>query len=107
MGNGVPAEAKVSEDGQTPYEDRMTLGDWAGKMLKNEKLFEYKKANNSKSLDGLPGLKTMRRAQGHTDWMDLVETKAKIVVAQKDTLLVGILIGVLLMITSRMAGVRF
>lgn len=103
MGNGTPAGLNASQDGQTPYEDRPTLGDWARKMNK-EKLFDYQKNNNSTSLDGLPGLKSVRRAQGHMEWMDAMRTKAMLLLTQKDALLVGIFIGVLLMMSTRIAG---
>ncbi|KAL9088463.1 MAG: hypothetical protein Q9165_006187 [Trypethelium subeluteriae] len=98
MGNGTPEEVARSEECPTPYQDRSTLGDWAGKMVKNEKILEYQKQNNSASLDGLPGLKCARKAQGHPPWMDFLEVKAKRIIAEKDGLFIGAACTLLIML---------
>ena len=106
MGKGTPPEVEESKGGATPYEDRLTLGEAVRKMMKNSKLEDYQKTNNSMSLDGLPGLKCARKAEGHSLWMDLLETRAKRVIAQKDALFTGVLFAVLIMVLMRMAGLR-
>ena len=106
IGNGTPAEVKDSPNSATPYDDRPTLRDWAGKMLSSDKLFDYRKKNNCKSLDGLPGLKCVRRAEGHSLWMDLLQTRTKRIFAQKDALATGVAFTLLIMFLMRIAGIR-
>jgi hypothetical protein len=53
------AEKKV------PYlEDRQTLGHWAKKQIDNKTMNDYRATFNSRSLDGLPGLRVARKDKG-------------------------------------------
>lgn len=56
---------------QIPYlEDRQTLTRWASKMIESDKMTAYRAENNSRSLDGLPGLKAARRDAGERLWIN-------------------------------------
>ena len=54
---------------QIPYlEDRHTLGHWADKQVAADTLHAYRSKMNSRSLDGLPGLRVARRMAGERLW---------------------------------------
>ena len=79
-------------------EDRETLGHWASVKIEKNQLHAYQKEWNANSLDGLTGLRVARRDAGERLWA--TETKAHLrrIAAQKEALLVGIGVGVLLML---------
>jgi hypothetical protein len=56
------------------FEVRPTLGSWAAGQVQNNKMFEYQRDKNAYSIDGLPGLRSARRATGQN--LLLTETKA-------------------------------
>ncbi|KAI9035485.1 pyridoxamine 5'-phosphate oxidase family protein [Aspergillus affinis] len=69
-GYGVP-QLSLTTDPDTnspkPYlKDRETLGHWAGKRVAAGELHSYQRDNNSRSLDGLPGLKTAVKDSGRS-----------------------------------------
>ncbi|KAI9713093.1 MAG: hypothetical protein M1820_001078 [Bogoriella megaspora] len=95
IGDGTPAGTKESMNGYTPYEDRPTLREWGAKTVKSQKLLGYQIEKNTSSLDGLPALKSARKANGQWLWLDDVEARSKRVTKQKEAFLSGALVVIL------------
>ncbi|ETN42082.1 uncharacterized protein HMPREF1541_04021 [Cyphellophora europaea CBS 101466] len=63
---------------QVPYlEDRQTLGHWGKKQISNGIMNDYRAKMNSRSLDGLPGLRVARKDIGESLWLRDVEAQVK------------------------------
>lgn len=55
---------------QVPYlEDRETLGHWGSKQIEAGLMNDYRAQKNSRSLDGLPGLRRARRDAKELVWL--------------------------------------
>ena len=76
------------------------MNSFCKKLEAQGRLRGYQAGFNSKSLDGLPGLRVARRDQGERLWLTDAKAWAKKITAQKEGILVGLLIGVLTMITA-------
>ena len=87
-GYGVP----VMEEGG--FVDRKTLGEWGRKTVEKGKMEAYRVQWNSRSLDGLLGLRTARR-EGR-EWWGVPEVGAfvKRVLGEREGLVVGVIVGV-------------
>jgi hypothetical protein len=59
------------------FQDRDTLGHWAGKQIAAGKLREYQASNNNSSLDGLPGLRAARKDHGERMWYRDTQVKLR------------------------------
>ena len=59
------------------FQDRGTLGHWAGKQIAAGTLQEYQARNNNSSLDGLPGLRAARKDQGERMWYRDTQVKLR------------------------------
>ncbi len=97
-GPQAPAGLLAVEGGGIPVlKDRETLGHWASKKVSKNDLRAYQAEWNASSLDALPGLRVAMRDAGQRRWV--VETKARLrrVVAQREAVAVGILIGMMLL----------
>ena len=63
---------------QLPYlEDRQTLGHWANKQIDKDVMNDYRAGMNSRSLDGLPGLRVARRDKGEMLLLRDLEAQVK------------------------------
>lgn len=63
---------------QLPYlEDRQTLGHWGQKQISNGVMNDYRAKMNSRSLDGLPGLRVARKDIGEHLWLRDVEAQVR------------------------------
>jgi hypothetical protein len=63
---------------QIPYlEDRHTLGHWGNKQVTAGVMNDYRSRMNSRSLDGLPGLRIARQDAGEKLWIRDVEAQIK------------------------------
>lgn len=93
-------EEKAS-DAEEMFLDRETLGHWAGQKVEKNEMGEYQMRNNTKSLDGLPGLKSARRDLG--EWIKVVDGKVAVrrVMGQKGALGVGVVLGALLVLLAQ------
>ncbi|TVY43341.1 Pyridoxamine 5'-phosphate oxidase family protein [Lachnellula occidentalis] len=78
------------------FQDRDTLGHWAGQRVERNEMGEYQLKNNLRSLDCLPGLRTARRDAGERFWLEDARAKISMIVGQKEALVSGVFIGVLL-----------
>ena len=82
--------------------DRDTLGHWAHKRIESNSLLEYQAEWNSSSLDGCPGMRAAMRDHGETVWLALTKAKMRRMLAQKEALMVGIMLGVVLLLGLQM-----
>lgn len=80
------------------FEDRRTLDDYWGKKAANGTVEQYLAQNNAKSIDGLPGLRTARRAAGQC--LPLVDLKARArrAAAETDGVVLGFMLSVCLQV---------
>ena len=88
-------------------EDRATLGHWAGHMVEKNTLLEYQARNNSSSLDDCPGVRASMRDNGDRVWLVLMKARIRNVIAQKEALTVGFLLGVILILVIQATWGRF
>ena len=72
--------------------DRDTLTSFAVKFEAQGKMLEYRAKNNSRSLDGLPGLRAARRDKGERVWLEGLEKVWRRLVAQREGVLLGFLL---------------
>ncbi|OCK97630.1 uncharacterized protein K441DRAFT_655502 [Cenococcum geophilum 1.58] len=85
-------------------QDRWTLHKWASSMEKKKALLGYQRNSNYRSLDGLTGLRSARRARGQ--WMLLEEGRAwaSRVMKQWEAILLGMLIAALMVVFLKTTG---
>lgn len=82
--------------------DRDTLGHWSRKKIEHNQLLDYQAENNSGSLDGCPGMRAAMRDHGDIVWLTLARAKIRRIAAQKETLIVGIALGMVFLLISEM-----
>jgi hypothetical protein len=106
-GYGVPriaASYSPSDAGKAPetaFEDRETMGHWASNKVEKNELLPYQQHWNSHSLDGLNGLRSARRSGGESLWLGDIRARVKRVLAQRESLMVGLVVGVLLVLLAQ------
>ncbi|KAF2739899.1 hypothetical protein EJ04DRAFT_390081, partial [Polyplosphaeria fusca] len=89
--DGEHSEHTEEKDLETQqFVNRDTLDNWATKMMEKDALLGFQKNLNFQSLDGLPGMRSARRARGQ--WMAFENLKARMrrVGHQWDAVLVGV-----------------
>ncbi|KAH7320969.1 pyridoxamine phosphate oxidase family protein [Stachybotrys elegans] len=77
------------------FETRPTLNDWIVKQANANKVIPYQIEKNSSSIDGLPGLKSARRASGQSLWLENLRAKMRNVAAEKEALAAGFFLAIL------------
>ena len=82
--------------------DRDTLGHWARKKIESNQLLDYQTENNSSSLDGCPGMRAAMRDHGDNVWLTLTRARVRRIAAQKEALIVGFALGMVLLLSSEM-----
>ncbi|KAH8816446.1 pyridoxamine phosphate oxidase family protein [Xylogone sp. PMI_703] len=99
-GYGVPrlsrehaSSADIEKSPELAFEDRETMGHWASKKVENNELAAYRMVWNVRSLDGLHGLRSARRDQGQWIWLEDFKTHLKSLLAQKEAIALGMIIG--------------
>ena len=92
-----------AEPGQM-FVNRDTMDFWATKMAEKNALSGYQKNANARSLDGLPGLRSARRARGQWVLGDEVMAWVVRVGQQWEALLVGGLVGILVVAALHVVG---
>jgi len=96
-GGGEGTEKKWrGENELSVFEERPTLADRARWRAKHGKVLSYQVEVNLDSLDGLPGLRAARRANGEWLWVGDTRAWARRVAAQREGLLVGFLLAMML-----------
>lgn len=106
-GYGVPKIDNKVQDGHdeaSEWIDRDTLPSWA-KKKEIEVLKAYRVKNNSRSLDGLPGLRGARRDR--REWFGAAETKtmvSRVFLKQGGSVLVGMFLMWCIMVFAKALG---
>jgi hypothetical protein len=88
----------VGKSPESAFEDRETIGHWAANKVEKNELLPYQEKNNTRSLDGLVGLRTARRGIGERLWIGDVRAYARRVLAARESVLVGVVLGVFLVL---------
>jgi len=82
--------------------DRDTLNNFAIKTEAAGKMSEYRAKNNSRSLDGLPGLRIARIDKGERVWLDGMESAYRQLVAQRQGILFGFVMALVAMFLANL-----
>ncbi|KAF2461027.1 hypothetical protein BDY21DRAFT_403174 [Lineolata rhizophorae] len=98
-------EATTTTTTTTAAGPRDTLARWATKMLEKDALDGYRRDNNWRSLDGLPGLRAGRRARGQWVAVEDGGARARRLARQWDAVLVGVLLAGVLLVALVVGGV--
>lgn len=93
----------ASVDVKPVLKDRETLGHWASVKIEKNQLHAYQKEWNANSLDGLTGMRVARRDAGERLWATETIAHLRRIAAQKEALLIGIGVGVLLILVVQSA----
>ena len=81
------------------------MASWASKMIEKQALPSYQAQNNSRSQDGLPGLRTARGDRERLMFVTDARSKLRTAVMMKEGLVLGILLGLALAFLLVKAGV--
>lgn len=96
----------MAKEPEAAFEDRETIGHWGVTKVEKNELLPYQEKNNARSLDGLVGLRTARRGNGERLWAGDVRAHAQRVLAARESLLAGVVLGVVLVLLAQLgAGV--
>lgn len=107
-GNGKedPRTAKLTE--LSVFEERPSMDQWAAQKTTNNSMLQYQRDNNSRSIDGLPGLRAARRDAGEQGklWWGDVKARVRRAAAERDGAALGFVIAFLLWVfLTRMGAV--
>lgn len=109
-GFGVPLLSAAPIDGspvsvtvKPVLKDRETMDHWASVKIEKKELHAYQRQWNTDSLDGLTGLRVARRDAGERLWVTETTAHVRRIAAQKEAVVVGIGIGVLLFLVVQSA----
>ena len=80
------------------------MGHWASHQIEKNTLLEYQAQNNSSSLDGCPGMRSAMREHGDRIWLALMRAEVRRIFAQKEALVVGAVVGMVLMLLLQISG---
>lgn len=90
------AFADHEEDGER--EGRETLEAWAARKIERKEMSQFQKVNNTRSMDGLPGLRSARQALDENFAVEDTKAWLRKVSRQWDTVLFGIWLGFVIMV---------
>jgi len=99
------SEADAENLSKSDLLDRDTLTKFLVNQSKQGKLEAYHALKNAYSLDGLPAMKVARRTKGESLWVAHVKASIVRVLAQREGLVLGIVIGIMIMLSLRMESV--
>jgi len=100
LSSTAPILVDLEKTPEAAFEDRETLGHWAGKQVERNLIHSYQMEWNAKSLDGLDGLKSARRDLGQSLWLGDLKARGGRVLAQKEALGSGVFIGISLVLIA-------
>lgn len=75
------------------FEERPHLDYWAGSMVSKNAAHKYQAQHNSRSMDGLPGMKTARRDNNEVLWLGDAAAYLRRMGAEKVSVAIGFLLG--------------
>ncbi|KAH6614913.1 hypothetical protein C7974DRAFT_402897 [Boeremia exigua] len=91
-------DATAFADHEDDKDGRETLEAWAAKKIERREMMDFQKLNNSRSMDGLPGLKSARSALDENIAVEDTKAWLRKVSRQWDAVLLGIGLGFIIMI---------
>lgn len=100
--SNIPSE-DVSKSPESAFQDRETISHWGINKEEKNELLAYQEKNNARSLDGLAGLRTARRGRGERMWAGDLAAQARRLLAPKDSVLLGVLLGVVIVLVTQFA----
>lgn len=92
------------EEGGSSFQSRPTLSNFTAKFKEQGKLQGYQAANNSASLDKLPGLRVCRQDNRDRIWATDAKARARRVFAQREGIAMGVLLGMLMAVLMVVGG---
>lgn len=99
------SEADADKLSKSDLLDRDTLTKFLVNQSKQGKLAAYHAQKNAYSLDGLPAMKVARRTKGESLWAADVRALFSRVLAQREGLVLGIILGIMIMLSLRLESV--
>ena len=102
MSSGSTEDTSSQDEKQPVLLDRDTLGHWAHKQVESNTLLDYQAKWNASSLDGCPGMRAAMRDHGEVVWLALANARVRRLAAQKEALVVGIVLGMVFLIGLQM-----
>lgn len=103
------AVTMVEHDDNSPGNDgwkpRDTMDNWARKQLEKKELMDYQKRMNARSLDGLPGLMSARRANDENIAVEDTKAWFRKVSNQQDAIALGFGMGFFFVVFLGLIGV--
>jgi hypothetical protein len=100
----LPPNPNQFQDELSVFEDRPTLAERAAWRERKGKVLEYQIETNLDSLDGLPGLRVARREAGEVLWLGDAKARMKRVLAQREGIVAGVGMTLLLLLLVRLLG---
>jgi len=100
-GYGVPIVLGGGGKEGEIWEDRETMGHWAGKKIESGEMREYRVEWNTRSLDGLVALTAARRDKGEWLWCGDVMAWVRRQSTQREGLMFGVVIGAVMVFLVR------
>jgi hypothetical protein len=94
-------EKKVSSM-YAEFVDRNTMENWTRKQVEAGQLLQRQIEWNRRSLDGLPGLQSARKAGGEVIWWNDARAHGKRIGRQREGLVLGMLVGIVIMVLIRL-----
>jgi hypothetical protein len=101
-GSTMCTEEEKASSMYTEFVDRNTLENWTRKQVEAGQLLQRQIEWNRRSLDGLPGLRSARRAGGEVIWWNDVKAHGKRIGQQREGLVLGMLVGIVIMVLIRL-----
>ncbi|KAF3040918.1 hypothetical protein E8E12_006789 [Didymella heteroderae] len=91
-------DATAFADHEEDKDARETLEAWAAKKIERREMMDFQRANNARSLDGLPGLKSARLSQDQNIAIEDTKVWLQRVSRQWDAVVLGVVLGMLFMV---------
>lgn len=95
----------AESDAPVDASERDTLDDWARKQVEKRELGDFQKRCNHRSLDGLPGMMSVRRSYDENIAVEDTKAWLRKVSRQQDAVALGFGLGLLFMVVLSLVGV--
>jgi hypothetical protein len=85
------------------FENRPTLASWAAGQVEKNSMFDYQSTKNAYSIDGLPGLRSARRATGQSLILTDAKAWARRIAAEWQAVVTGFVLAIIMYTILRFA----
>lgn len=93
---GAVEKGELKQASRRGFDDRHMLEKWMVNKIEKKALGEYRIKWNSRSLDGLPGLRAARRMKGESVWIGDARARAYNALYHPMAVMLGMMLGVVL-----------